>query len=85
MLSLNIAGGCVVNLGFIQPTTTPSIIASGDIQTTLVNLGPFGSICFLVTFFFFFFPLSMSFYSIVGINHKVSVYDNFKLLCNCRN
>lgn len=46
MLWLKIAGGCVVNLGFNQLTTIPFTVASGHIQPTLVNVGPFRNTCF---------------------------------------
>lgn len=61
-------------------TTIPSIVTSGDIQPTSVNVGPFRSFCFIVIFFF---SLCLCFYSIVGINHEVSLYGYFKWLCNC--
>lgn len=52
---------------FIPLPTIPSIVASGDIQPTMlnVNLGPFKSIRFIVIFFF----LSLCFYPIVSIAH----------------
>lgn len=51
---------------FIPLPTIPSIVASDDIQPTMlnVNLGPFKSIRFIVIFF-----LSLCFYPIVRIAH----------------